>query len=85
MSKNKKFESPKFNGKSFAMLKLKIHDILVKDDCTIALNGSEAKTEGMIDGQFASKDEVDRTDILLDLEDNILSNVKSAHTIAKEL
>lgn len=67
------------------MPKLKIRAILVKDGWMIALNGSEAKPEGMTHGQFASKNEVDQTDILLALEDNILSNAKSAYTTTKEL
>lgn len=65
MSKNTKFKIPKFNGKGFAMYKVKIYVILVKDGCAIALKGSDAKPQGMVDGEFASKGEISQAYISL--------------------
>lgn len=43
-----KFEISKFSQKNFAMWTVKIHEILVKDGCAIALKGKNLKPIGMI-------------------------------------
>ena len=53
-----KFEIPKFNGKNFAMWKVKMHAILVKVGCAMALKGKSLKPVGMTDIQFEEKDEI---------------------------
>lgn len=43
----------KFDGKNFAMWKVKICAILVKDGCVVVLKGKNLKSIGMSDVQFA--------------------------------
>lgn len=61
------------------MWKVKIYVILVKNGCAIALNKRQAKLETITDVQFVEKDEITLADILLALEDKILSNVKTTN------
>lgn len=65
--------------------KVEICVIIEKDNCVVALNGSQIKPKGMIYVQFAKIDEINQASILLTLEHKILSNVKIMDTIAKEL
>lgn len=46
MSKSIKFDIPKFNGKHFAMWKVKIYVILVKDGCAFVLKGGKLSKKG---------------------------------------
>lgn len=64
---------------------MKIHVILVKDGCTIALKGKDQKPEGITHTQFAEKDEIAKTDILLALDDKVLFNVQTVDTTMKVL
>lgn len=67
------------------MWKVKIRDTLVRDGCAIILKESEAKPNGMADGQFTSNYVVVEANILLSLQDNIFSNLKTIATTTKEL
>lgn len=58
VSKSSKFEIPKVNGKHFAMWKVKIHVILLKDECAIALKGNGQKPHRITDTQFVEKDDM---------------------------
>lgn len=46
MLKSTKVEIPKLDGKHFAIWKVKIHVILVKDGCVIALKGKAKNRRG---------------------------------------
>lgn len=72
-------------GKNLLCEKVEICVIIEKDNCVVALNGSQIKPKGMIYVQFAKIDEINQASILLTLEHKILSNVKIMDTIAKEL
>jgi hypothetical protein len=80
-----KFEIPRFDGMNFALWKLKMHAVLVKDGCAVALLGSENRPEGMTDRQFNEKDELAKANLLLALEDSVLFNVETTETSAKAL
>ncbi|KAK6267017.1 hypothetical protein QUC31_017854 [Theobroma cacao] len=80
----KKFEIPHFDGTNFALWKLKMHAVLVKDGCVVALLTKEDKPEDMTDKQFIEKDEMALANLQLDLEDNVLFNVE-IETFAKGL
>ncbi|KAK9113082.1 hypothetical protein Scep_020601 [Stephania cephalantha] len=71
-----KFEIPRFDGTNFALWKLKMQAVLVKDGCAVALLGKDGKPEGMTDKTFAEKDEMAVANILLALEDTVLFNVE---------
>ncbi|KAK6256141.1 hypothetical protein SCA6_017446 [Theobroma cacao] len=67
-----KFEIPRFDGTNFALWKLKMHVVLVKDGCVVALLTKEDKPEDMTDKQFIEKDKMALANLQLDLEDNVL-------------
>ncbi|GKV52302.1 hypothetical protein SLEP1_g58891 [Rubroshorea leprosula] len=72
-----KFEIPRFDGSNFALWKLKMHAVLVKDGCAVALLPREEKPEGMTDKQFFEKDEMALANLQLALDDNVLFNVET--------
>lgn len=80
-----KFEILKFSGKNFAIWKVKIHEILVKDGCAIALKGKNLNLAGMTDLHFVVKDEIAQADLLLAWEDKVSFNMQTANTIRKAL
>lgn len=53
-----KFKVPKFNGKNFAMWKVKIFVILINDGCVVVLKDKSLKLASMTDVQFVKKDEI---------------------------
>ena len=79
-----RFEIPCFDETNFAMWKLKMHAMLVKDGCAIAFLNKEDKLEGMTNKQFAKKDEMALANLFLRLEDSILFNIET-ETNAKRL
>ncbi|GKU94135.1 hypothetical protein SLEP1_g7663 [Rubroshorea leprosula] len=75
-----KFEIPRFDGSNFALWKLKMHAMLVKDGCAVAFLPREEKPEGMTDKQFSKKDEMALANLQLALDDNVLFNVETEST-----
>ncbi|KAK6242410.1 hypothetical protein SCA6_007799 [Theobroma cacao] len=72
-----KFEIPHFDGTNFALWKLKMHAVLVKDGCAVALSTKKDKPEGMTDKQFAERAEIALANLQLALEDNVLFNMET--------
>ena len=68
-----KFEIPWFDGTNFALWKLKMHAVSVKDCCAVTI--LDKKPEGMIEKQFAEKDELALANLLLTLDDSMLFNI----------
>ncbi|KAK6283915.1 hypothetical protein POUND7_002867 [Theobroma cacao] len=72
-----KFEIPRFDGTNFALWKLKMHAVLVKDGYIVALLTKEDRLEGMTDKQFIEKYKMALANLQLALEDNVLLNVET--------
>lgn len=67
-----KFKIPKFDGKNFAIWKMMMHVILVKEGYAVALKGRCLKPSKITYGQFTKKDKIANVDILLALDDKIV-------------
>lgn len=66
------------------MWKVKIHVILLKDECAIALKGNGQKPHRITNTQFVEKDDIAKADIVLALNDKLLFNVQTMDTTNKE-
>ena len=80
VSSSTKFEIPRFNGSNYLAWKLKIHGILTKDRCTVALTGKENKPEGMTNKVFVEKDKLAIANIYLALDEVVLFNMSEKIT-----
>lgn len=67
------------------MWNVKICIVLVKNGYVITLKENQSKPRGMTNIQFVEKNEIDQANILVALDDKILSNIKTIDAIAKKL
>ncbi|GLJ17022.1 hypothetical protein SUGI_0294540 [Cryptomeria japonica] len=83
-----RFEVHKFNGSNFALWKLKIQALLVKDGCDKALKGVASKPTNMSTSEWNTMDSMARETIQLSLVDSVFFKVaeeKSTHDLWNKL
>lgn len=68
---------------NFGMWKLKMEVILIQDGVDIALQGKEKKPENITDKEFDRLDRKAKSSIILNLSDEVLSEVTSETTKAR--
>lgn len=68
---------------NFGMWKLKMEAILIQDGVDIALQGKEKKPENITDKEFDRLDRKAKSSIILNLSDEVLSEVTSETTKAR--